>query len=86
MSDNLPEWEGASDVYQSLSEALAVMAERGHALPAVKDWRGRVIRSGWVSQDMRNIIEDLGEGEEEQLRWWQRWCQDEGNLTYRHMD
>ncbi len=57
---NLPTWKSASAVYRKAYRTLELMAERGH----VK--RGH--HCCYPSQDMRDLIDALNKGDEEQIK------------------
>lgn len=74
---DVPSWSGASEVYSKASKVLDYMAQHGHVTPGGKSWvatgkdvKRRSMMSGQksVSDDMRNLIEALDEGDEERIK------------------
>ena len=68
MDGNLPNWPGASCAYSRAYRVLAHMARSGHAPPAKVGKRGNVLRPGTVTQNMRDAVDALNRGDEEQIK------------------
>lgn len=68
LDEAVPKWPGAEKVYGALQRVLAVMAKKGHATAAVTTKRGRILAPGSVSDEMRDLIDALNRGDEEQLK------------------
>jgi hypothetical protein len=65
--DNLPKWPGASEIYSRAYRILEKMAQT-HVTAAIVSKRGKVLKPGKVSDEMRNFIEALNGGDEEQVK------------------
>lgn len=68
---NLPPWEGASRIYTRLYALLAYKAPRGwvtrHMAGLGRRYETRYVC--YVHGDMREVIDALDAGEEQQLKW-----------------
>lgn len=68
----LPTWNGADHCYRKAYRILASMAARGHAMPPTGRHHHRrgvsYSFSGYVSQEMRDLIEALNKGDEETIK------------------
>ena len=65
---NLPSWPSASKVYSKAYKYLNLMGINGHAKPARKNKRGKIIQQGSVSNEMEELIDALNSGNEEKLK------------------
>jgi len=57
---NLPNWTAAREVYSKAYRVLEAMAENGHV---TRSWN-----TCYPSQDMRDLIDALNKGDEEQIK------------------
>ena len=68
---NLPEWSSASEVYRKAYRTLELMAQKGHATPGHGYYHGKhyiQTRQGTISEDMRDLIDALNEGDEARIK------------------
>ena len=68
---NLPSWAGADAAYSKAYAILAKLARAGHVTPATGYWKGgRWIQwvPGSVSQEMRDAIDALNKGDENEIK------------------
>ena len=77
--DEVPDWPGAASVYRRLYSALDKMREKGH-VSAGNFGKGLRGSPGTVSQEMRDIISHLNEGNEQKLKADIHWCMSRGYL------
>jgi len=64
---SLPTWQGAEAVYSRAYLLLEWMAKKGHSRAPIKV-RGKTVLQGFVSQDMRDLIDALNRGDEELIK------------------
>ena len=73
MTSDLPDWPGAAEFYRRAYRLLDRMAAAGHAKPAVtvplRKGRSQILQPGCVSKTMRDLVEALGSGDEEFIKW-----------------
>lgn len=67
---NLPNWSRASEVYSRAYRILKNMISTGHiSRPFYQRERNYVFKTHSVSDEMRDFIEALNEGNEEKIKW-----------------
>lgn len=66
---NLPKWAGASEVYSIAYQILGAMALSGHVTKPVYGRKGKVLKQGHSSEEMRDLITALGAGNEEKIKY-----------------
>lgn len=64
----LPNWPGAAAVYSKAYRKLELMARSGHATAGSPPSRGWIGHSGYVSPEMRDLIEALDRGDENRIK------------------
>lgn len=64
---NLPNWAHADKVYSNAYKVLENMGKSGHVIKPIYK-RGKVFVQGSVSQEMRELIEALGRGDETEIK------------------
>lgn len=65
----VPKWRGASRVYSLAYKVLKLMAQDGHATPPKRHKKtGRILKRGYVSETMHDLMVALDEGDEEKLK------------------
>ncbi|HEC72592.1 MAG: hypothetical protein ACTSW7_00630 [Candidatus Thorarchaeota archaeon] len=67
--NNLPDWSRANEVYSRAYRVLENMARAGHVSQIKPYFKNRKQKIYHVSDEMRNFIEALNEGDEEKIKW-----------------
>jgi len=65
---NLPNWPGASAAYSRAYRIMSNMARKGYVTPPIIGKRGRVLKSGHISQEMEDYVKALNSGDEETIK------------------